>query len=89
MHCTKIDATTEATLAREWPIEPGSAFLLVEQLPCLVCFHLRPLGGSAEVGPRLLAVTPVIARVGFKYEQQSSPSGGTLRMRTIKDDNTE
>ena len=51
MHCTKIDATTEATLARDWPIEPGSAFLLVEQPPCLVWFLLRPPGGSAEVGP--------------------------------------
>ena len=89
MHCTKIDATTEATLARDWLIEPGSAFLLVEQLPCHVRFLLRPPGGSAEVGPRLLAVTPVIARLGFKYEQQSSPSGGNLRMRIIKDDNTE
>ena len=89
VHCTKIDATTEATLARDWPIEPGSVFLLVEQPPCHVWFLLRPLGGSAEVGPRLLAVTPVIGRLGFKYEQQSSPSGGNLRMRIIKDDNTE
>ena len=91
MHCTKIDATTEATLACDWSSRSLLALPLVKSSrACPAWFQLRPPGAPpsswAPACPAFGRYAGDRAGSSLNMSNNHSPHGGNLQISPIKDD---